>query len=166
MVKKILKYCICLIVCVSVGYGLIYAYRNITLSDRIANGGLYKTDSVYTNRPYELKEIENIQKPNKVVVYQVDTLIRNQVEKDTIITGVTITENQLSIEKITPKGLIFIDTYNLKFDDIKKVEINNKGQLQVINKKPLFRFFKKQAKWVVPVGLILVGVIIGGAVSK
>lgn len=165
--KKIFYTVVSFAVVFLVGYGLFIVYENVRLNDRIAHEGLFKTDSIYTNRKYKIKIINDIQKPNTVVVYnKPDTILRNIVENDTIITGVTITENQISIEKIDAKGIVCIDTYKIDPDRVKKIEINNKGQLQFTTTKPFWLFCKKQLKWIVPIGCILVGVVIGGAVTK
>ena len=165
--KKLIYTVVCILLCSFVGLLAFRLYENVVLKVSLAHEGYFKTDSAFTNKEYKIKVIHDIQKPNKVLVYnKPDTVLRKKIEHDTIIAGVTVTDKQISIERITPKGIALIDTYNINHDYIKSSQINNKGQLQLTYKKPFWIFCKKQLKWIVPVGCVIIGGVAGVILSK
>lgn len=134
------------------------AYKRMLISNQVAKSGIYKTDSIYTNRQYHLKVIPVPVKPVKVLVYnKPDTVLRHQVEKDTIITGITIQKGILSVEKIDARGIVHIDSYPIDLSNIRRIDIGNTGKVGITNKPVFFQWLRKEAKWVIPVGCVLAG---------
>jgi hypothetical protein len=86
-------------------------------------GNFVKTDTVHVK---EIKTIQPIQNnfPTKLIIQEkTDTLYRDKVEKETIITGVKIEGNTVTIQKISPSGEKTEEVH--KIEEGSKVEIDN-----------------------------------------
>jgi hypothetical protein len=84
-----------------------------------------KTDTVHVK---EIKTIQPIQNnfPTKLVIQKtVDTVYRDKVEKEIIITGVKIEGNTVTIQKVSPSGEKTEEVH--KIEEGSKVEINNQN---------------------------------------
>jgi len=113
-------------------------------------------DTVYVNKPYKVVEIKtkDIEKPVKVYVYIRDTVLRREVEHQNIITAVDIKHKGLfnkmdfiQVDKITPKGLVLRNEYQLP--PLREIKIDGKGDVEI--KKKRFPKLKKV------VGIVLIG---------
>ena len=94
-----------------------------------------KTDTVYVNKPYKeivIKEVE-IEKPVKVLIYKTDTVFRQKLERDTLISGVKLNLDKATIHSITPNGVPLVKVYSLK--QFSEAKIDHKGNLKVSRKK-------------------------------
>jgi hypothetical protein len=110
------------------------------------------TDTIYVDRPYMEVVVQKIEVPKKVFVYLTDSVFREGIEKDTLITGLEITPSLAQIHTITPKGLSIIREYPLpKYRELK---IDHQGQLRVKRKKHK-KFWKRAGQ----IGLFLSGFI-------
>lgn len=117
---------------------------------------LTTTDTIYVDRPYKeivIKEVE-VEVPVAVKVYKMDTLYRNQIEKDTLITSVEITPKLVHIHVLTPKGVPMIHHYNL--EGYQSLKINHEGELLINESKRL-----KRLRCIKNVGFLISGFIIG-----
>jgi hypothetical protein len=112
---------------------------------------LTTTDTLYIDRPYKVEVIKEVEVPQIVRVYQRDTVYRNQLEKDTLITFVEITPKEAHIHTITPLGKPTINTYPI--EDYSLLQINHKGSLKRRRKKRFWRNLER------------VGFLLGGFVS-
>lgn len=94
-----------------------------------------KPDTVFVDRPYKEIVIKEVEKevPKTVVVYKIDTVYREQIEKDTLITAVEITEEIAKIHTITPKGIPLIQEYPMP--EFKHIQIDHEGNTKIKRKK-------------------------------
>lgn len=122
-------------------------------------------DTVFVDRPYKeivVKEVEKVV-PKTVVVYKADTIYRQQIEKDTLITGVEITNEIAKIHTITPKGIPIVREYPMP--EFKQITIDHEGNTQIKRKrKP-----KRLKNTLQTIGLsasFLGGVYLGIKISK
>jgi hypothetical protein len=85
----------------------------------------------FTEPKVHVKEIKTIQPiqnnfPTKLVIQKtVDTVYRDKVEKEIIITGVKIEGNTVTIQKVSPSGEKTEEVH--KIEEGSKVEINNQN---------------------------------------
>jgi hypothetical protein len=88
-------------------------------------GNFVQTDTVHVK---EIKTIQPIQNnyPTKLVIQKtVDTVYRERVEKEIIITGVKIDGNTVTIQKVSPTGEKTEEVH--KIEEGSKVEIDNQN---------------------------------------
>lgn len=95
------------------------------------------TDTVFVDKPYKEIIIKKVEVPVTVTIYQTDTIYRERLERDTLITFVEITPKHASIHTITPLGKPSINTYPI--EDFSNLKINHKGGLKSRKRK---RFWK------------------------
>ena len=123
-----------------------------------ANG---KTDTVYKNKYYKQEVIKEvyIEKPVKVIVYLPDTNLRKAVQDTDIVVhtsyrpGSLFRPAKLVVDKITPKGYVFSNSYNA--GDLKSLEIDNTGNVSITRKGKYLIF-----KIGIPIALIGTGTYI------
>ena len=115
------------------------------------------TDTVYIDKPYKEIVIKEIIKPKKIYIYQIDTIYRKQIEKDTLITSVQLMPKLARVHSISPKGIPSIAEYPL--DDVKTVEIDHKGNAEIKKRKypKLRRAFKRAGQVLIFAGGVWVG---------
>ncbi|MDC3220640.1 hypothetical protein OAT71_02380 [Flavobacteriales bacterium] len=119
---------------------------------------LVKTDTVYVNKPYKVIEIKEVAKPVRVEVYKRDTVLREKLIQDTLITGIEIKKKEIRIHRLTPLGIVLIDEYNIQ--DVTGMTLNYEGKLEVKKKKrrKLWRNLER-------IGLVAGGIWLGNAIK-
>ncbi len=115
------------------------------------------TDTIYIDKPYKVEVIKEVEKPVKVYVYQTDTIYRKQLEKDTLISFVTISPKTAEIHTLTPTGKPSITYYPIQ--DYTHLNINHKGKIKTKKKKQLWRNFER-------VGIFVGGLWLGGKIKN
>jgi len=117
------------------------------------------TDTIYVDKSYQeivIKEVEVI-RPTTVYVYKTDTVFRQQLEKDTLISGIEITPKIAKVHTITPKGLPLVKEYPLL--PYKHISLDYEGNMSIKQKKhPKRRKFFKQLG---QIGIFIGGVLLG-----
>jgi len=98
-----------------------------------------KTDTIYSKQPYKIDTLKIKSPPEKVIIYVPDTIIRMQVEKDTIILGIRNKRKKIEVDRIAPNGLIQTEVHKLGF--LNTYAINHKGNVKIKR--------YKAAKWIV-----------------
>ncbi len=115
------------------------------------------TDTIYVDSPYEVEVIKEVEKPVKVYVYQTDTNYRKQLEKDTLVTFVSITPKVAEVHTLTPKGEPNLAIYPI--EDFTHLNINHKGKVKTKKKKRFWRNLER-------IGIFIGGLWIGSRFSK
>ena len=90
---------------------------------------IIKNDTLYINTPYKRDTIIKQTPPEKVIIYKTDTLLRKEVEKDTIILNVNKTPRFLNVTKIDTSGKIFKNYYRTPF--MSTYKIDNDGRVKI-----------------------------------
>lgn len=90
------------------------------------------TDTIYVDKPYKVEVIKEVEVPVRVTIYQTDTIYRERLEKDTLITFVSITPKVAEIHTLTPKGKPSIALYPIQ--DFTHLNINHKGNIKTKKK--------------------------------
>ncbi len=117
------------------------------------------TDTVFVDRPYEkvvIKKIEVV-KPVKVYIYERDTVYRQKIERDTLITALELSPKLAKIHTITPMGLPLVRAYPIQ--EFKQIDIDHKGSTKIKKAKHPRR--KKVLKVLVKAGVFIGGVFVG-----
>ena len=123
---------------------------------------LILTDTVYVDKPYKqivIKEVE-VEKPVKVYMYKTDTVYRERIEKDTLITSVELTPKLAKIHTITPEGLPLIAEFPLP--EYRDIKIDHEGNMEVKRKRKQRKFWRRIER----VGLFIGGMIVGSKLSN
>lgn len=99
-----------------------------------------KNDTIYIDKPYKVETIKTIEKPVYTIVYKKDTNLRQQAEKQTIITKVQFVNRgffgkklNFNVDKIDLAGNIFSSNFQAK--NVDKININGKGEVEIKRKK-------------------------------
>ena len=123
-----------------------------------------KTDTIHTNTVYKevIIQPKEIAIPYEVKVYRVDTVFREKLENDTLISSVVITPKEVKIHTLTPSGLPLINTYPIK--DFNQITIAHDGQTSI--KLPKHPKRKKTLKILSKIGLFVGGVATYKYLSK
>jgi len=116
-----------------------------------------QTDTVYIDKPYKVIELKEIEKPIKITIYKTDTIYRDQLVQDTLITFIEFQPKLAKIHILTPQGLPLIKDYPLP-PSFQKVQINHQGDFSITSKKVRHPKFWRNAE---RVGLLLGGVWLG-----
>ena len=113
--------------------------KYVFLRKELKNSSLKQIDTIIVNKPYPVLTIQTkyIEKPVSVIIYKKDTNLRNQVEKQTIITQVQFVKhsfinrklNFLQVDKIDTAGFIFSSKYKVR--NISELHIDNKGNVKI-----------------------------------
>jgi hypothetical protein len=111
-------------------------------------------DTVKIAIPYRLPDVKPNALPTTVYVYKRDTVLRDSVERRTIITGVRIRKNTLEVSKIDPLGNIFDDRYNMSVSELAQLNIDGTGD---VNFKPKKQWLRKKLIPALAAGVALVG---------
>ncbi len=124
------------------------------------------SDTVYIPKPYpkiEIKIKERI-KPYPVYIYLPDTARRKKLEKETIINSIQAKGNDLIIQTINPKGIIFENDYKLP-DPMPPLKIDANGNMAIDKKQDRKEkrkiVWKKIKKTTTMVGVVLIAFVIG-----
>lgn len=88
-----------------------------------------KTDTLYLEKYYKKDTIIKQTPPEKVIVYKTDTLLRKEVENDTIILNISKTQRFLSVTKIDTSGRVFQNYYKTPF--LSTYRIDNEGRVKI-----------------------------------
>jgi len=99
-----------------------------------------KTDTIYVNKPYKEIVIKEVVKPHEILIYKVDTLIREKLIHDSLFLGLELNNNIAKVHTITPNGKSIIKQHTLP--DFKSLKLNHEGNLEVKPKKK-----SKQKLW-------------------
>jgi hypothetical protein len=96
-----------------------------------------KPDTVYIAKPYKVKVVEYRDRavPAQVKVYPTDTLLRDTLEQQPLITEVQVKRRQLTIARIDPKGEVTSDHYPLP-KHLHSLTIDHAGHVAIRTKKP------------------------------
>jgi len=123
-----------------------------------------KTDTIHTNTVYKEVRIEpkEIAVPYEVKIYKIDTIYREQLENDTLISSILINKKKAEIHTITPSGTPLINTYPVK--DFNQISITHDGRTSI--KLPKHPKRKKMLKVLSKIGLFFGGVISHKFLSK
>ena len=123
---------------------------------------MIRTDTVYVDKPYKeivIKEVE-VEKPVKVYIYKTDTVYRERIERDTLITSIELTPKLAKIHTITPEGLPLIAEYPLpEFGDIK---IDHEGNMEVKRKRRRRKFWRRLER----IGIFVGGIVLGRELGR
>ena len=102
--------------------------------------------------------------PAKVRVYEKpDTLCRAALEKDTLITGLTLSGTDLEVQTISPKGISLVADYKLPEASLITLTLDHKGNLEVqpdlvaIRKKLRRERWRRIGNWVLMAGAFALG---------
>ncbi|MBL4753235.1 MAG: hypothetical protein JKY52_06530 [Flavobacteriales bacterium] len=123
---------------------------------------IIQTDTIYVDKPYKeiiIKEVE-VEKPVKVYIYKTDTVYRERIERDTLITSVELTPRLAKIHTITPEGLPLITEYPLP--EHRDIKIDHKGNMEVKRKRRRRKFWRRMER----VGILVGGTLIGSRLAK
>lgn len=114
------------------------------------------TDTIYVDRPYKIEVIKEVEVPVKVVVYQRDTIYREKLEQDTLITFLSISPKLAEIHTLTPTGKPSVAHYPI--EDFTHLDINHKGKLKTKKKKQFWRNLERM-------GIFVGGVWVGSKIN-
>jgi hypothetical protein len=90
-----------------------------------------KTDTVYVDKvKTDTITIVKVTKPKTTYIYLPDTARRKRAEATTIITGVTISPREVSIERIDTAGVVSVDTHTLP-QTLDTMLINGQGEAEI-----------------------------------
>jgi len=98
-----------------------------------------KTDTIYAKQPYKIDTLRVKSPPEKVIIYKHDTVIREIVERDTLILSIRNKKKRIEVDRIAPNGLIQTEVHKLGF--LNTYSINHKGNVKIKR--------YKAAKWIV-----------------
>ena len=118
-------------------------------------------DTVFVDKPYEVIEIKEIEKPVKITVYKTDTIYREKLIQDTLITHLEIEPKYAKIHTLTPEGIPLIKDYPLP--SFERINIDHEGDIQIKEKKVKRQKFWRNAE---RIGLIVGGIWIGNQINK
>ncbi|MBL4898807.1 MAG: hypothetical protein JKX76_04050 [Colwellia sp.] len=121
-----------------------------------------QTDTIYVDKPYReivIKKVE-VEKPVKVFIYKTDTVYRERIERDTLITSVELTPKLAKIHTITPQGLPMINEYPIM--EYKEIKIDHDGNMMVKRKKGRRKFWRTMER----VGVFIAGFYVGKQLAK
>lgn len=88
-----------------------------------------KTDTVYSKQPYKIDTLKIKSPPEKVIIFKVDTVIREIVERDTLILSIRNKRKKIEVDRIAPNGLIQTEVHKLGF--LNTYSINHKGNVKI-----------------------------------
>lgn len=98
-----------------------------------------KVDTVYSKQPYKIDTLKIKSPPEKVIIYKTDTVIRERVERDTLILSIRNKQKRVEVDRIAPNGLIQTEIHKLGF--MNTYSINHNGNVKIKR--------YKAAKWLV-----------------
>ena len=98
-----------------------------------------KVDTVYAKQPYKIDTLKIKSPPEKVIIFKTDTVIREVLERDTLILSIRNKKKRIEVDRIAPNGLIQTEVHKLGF--MNTYSINHKGNVKIKR--------YKVAKWIV-----------------
>lgn len=113
------------------------------------------------NRVAVVKKVE-MEVPKTVFVYKTDTVFRQRIEKDTLITGIEITNEIAKIHTLTPKGIPIVREYPMP--EFKQITIDHEGNTQIKRKKNRKRL-KNTLRTISSAALFISGTYLGIKIS-
>jgi hypothetical protein len=126
-------------------------------------------DTVYVQtrqKEYIQVPVQKQSLPEKITVYLPDTSKRRDLEQDTLITGVKLEGQKISIHQITPVGISLVSEYALPERSLTAVEIDAEGKVAIKIDQKAERKEKRKKRWrkigngAMVAGAFLVGVLI------
>ncbi len=134
--------------------------KPVILTERLPN------DTVYIPKPYPKIEVQIKEriKPYPVYIYLPDTARRKKLEKETIINSIQTKGNDLIIQTINSKGIIFENDYKLP-DPMPPIKIDANGNMAIDKKQDRKEkrkiVWKKIKKTTTMVGVVLIAFVVG-----
>ena len=116
------------------------------------------TDTIYVDKPYKeivIKKVE-IEVPKTVYIYKTDTVFREKLIRDTLITSIELDRKLARIHTITPLGMPLIKEYNLP--QFRQIQIDHEGNLAIKPKKLRRKRFWRNVE---RVGIFIAGAFLG-----
>lgn len=108
-------------------FALLFAYQTLNVKVKIVE--VPKVDTVYAKQPYKIDTLKIKSPPEKVIIFKVDTVIRERVERDTLILSIRNKRKKIEVDRIAPNGLIQTEVHKLGF--LNTYSINNKGNVKI-----------------------------------
>ena len=118
-------------------FASLFAYQ--TLNVKIKTVEVPKVDTVYAKQPYKIDTLKIKSPPEKVIIFKTDTVIREVLERDTLILSIRNKKKRIEVDRIAPNGLIQTEVHKLGF--MNTYSINHKGNVKIKR--------YKVAKWIV-----------------
>lgn len=122
MTKKEFIFCI-----IAAVFALLFALQTLNVKVKIVE--VPKVDTVYAKQPYKIDTLKIKSPPEKVIIFKVDTVIRERVEKDTLILSIRNKRKKIEVDRIAPNGLIQTEVHKLGF--LNTYSINHKGNVKI-----------------------------------
>lgn len=120
MTKKEFIFCI-----VAAVFAIAFAFQTV----KVKIVEVPKVDTVYAKQPYKIDTLKIKSPPEKVIIFKVDTVIRERVEKDTLILSIRNKRKKIEVDRIAPNGLIQTEVHKLGF--LNTYSINHKGNVKI-----------------------------------
>lgn len=108
---------------------------------------------------------DQITLPEKVKVYEPDTVRRKQIEKQTIIAGFKTKGKDLTVNRINNKGIVRQDIYKFGID-LPTIIVSDSGSVSIDSSYLKKERRKRRLRRIKLAGGVVVGVIVGVLVSK
>ena len=86
--------------------------------------------------------------PVRVEVYLPDTIRRQRLERDTIVSGLKYQDKRIEIQTISPLGSVEVKGYEVDFGPrIESVEVDNRGNLAVVVDEKEVLKQRRKSRW-------------------
>lgn len=106
-------------------FALLFAYQTV----KVKIVEVPKTDTIYSKQPYKIDTLKIKSPPEKVIIFKVDTVIRETIERDTLILSIRNKRKKVEVDRIAPNGLIQTEVHKLGF--LNTYAINHKGNVKI-----------------------------------
>lgn len=116
-------------------FALLFAFQTV----KVKTVEVPKVDTVYSKQPYKIDTLKIKSPPEKVIIFKVDTVIRESIIRDTLILSIRNKQRRVEVDRIAPNGLIQTEIHKLGF--LNTYSINHKGNVKIKR--------YKVAKWIV-----------------
>ena len=114
------------IFCIIAGiFALLFAFQTV----KVKIVEVPKTDTIYAKQPYKIDTLKIKSPPEKVIIFKVDTVIRETVERDTLILSIKNKRKRIEVDRIAPNGLIQTEVHKLGF--LNTYSINHNGNVKI-----------------------------------
>jgi hypothetical protein len=126
-----------------------------------------KPDTVYSDKPIIPVAVASKAIPAKVAIHKADTVARQQLEKQTIVTGIRKARDKLEVQKMDPLGIAVQEDYPLPEPElIKEIRIDTSGNVEVISEDPKKANRRKRFKKIGNTVLVAVAFVVGVLIAK
>jgi hypothetical protein len=121
-------------------------------------------DTVYVSKAVPKVVVHEVQVPHEVKVYVRDTLYRERICDTTLVAGVELQSNRLTITKLDVDGQARQDIHHIRIMDYAHMSIDHAGRLEAKPKRMFWHKLGKALGTTAKVGGgILIGVFLGKA---